>query len=216
MSSIYTAFISPWNARSRRAQKNALWFWAFIYRNYRSCSRSFSWGRDACTRNRGKDYLFDALKTDWSWPDFSREIFWLLLGLLTLKDIAIDPLFFWAILGIILKLFSLLAVILFFTNLTSPLIAMFLTLATYIIGHSGYTMLDYALHRWDTNVLYFAKWILVLFPNLEALNLKNYIATDAPIELSKWLISYWAGTFYIVILLSIWAYIFSKKSFDNA
>lgn len=140
----------------------------------------------------------------------------ILLGLLTLKDIAIDPLFFWAILGIILKLFSLLAVILFFTNLTSPLIAMFLTLATYIIGHSGYTMLDYALHRWDTNVLYFAKWILVLFPNLEALNLKNYIATDAPIELSKWLISYWAGTFYIVILLSIWAYIFSKKSFDNA
>ncbi len=71
----------------------------------------------------------------------------ILLGLLTLKDIAIDPLFFWAILGIILKLFSLLAVILFFTNLTSPLIAMFLTLATYIIGHSGYTMLDYALHR---------------------------------------------------------------------
>ncbi len=140
----------------------------------------------------------------------------ILLGLLTLKHFAIDPLFFWAILGILLKLFSLLAVILFFTNFTSPLIAMFLTIATYMIGHSGYTMLDYGLFKNDQTTLFLGKWVLTFFPNLEALNLKNYIATDAPIELSKWLLGYGTGTLYIVILLVLGAIIFSKKSFDNA
>lgn len=81
----------------------------------------------------------------------------ILIGLLTLKHFGIDPLFFWAILGILLKLFSLLAVILFFTNFTSPLIAMFLTIAIYIIGHSGYTMLDYGLFKNDQTVLFLGK-----------------------------------------------------------
>ena len=67
--------------------------------------------------------------------------------MLMMKNIAIDPLMYYAILGIILKLFSLLALILFFSSFVSPMIAMFLTIASYMIGHSGYTMLDYAIHK---------------------------------------------------------------------
>jgi len=61
-----------------------------------------------------------------------------------------------------------------------------------------------------------AKGILVLFPNLESLNLKNYVATDAPIIMSNWITAYGINILYILILVSIGAFIFSKKSFDNA
>ncbi len=140
----------------------------------------------------------------------------ILIGMLLTKGFALDPLLFPAILGITLKLFSLLGLILFFSSFVSPMIAMFLTIASYIIGHSGYAMLDYA--HWDNSpiIWYIGKAILAFFPNLEAMNLKNYVATDAPIELSKWFFWYGLGTIYIVIILFLWALIFSKKSFDNA
>lgn len=58
--------------------------------------------------------------------------------------------------------------------------------------------------------------ILTVFPNLEALNLKNYVATDAPIILEKWMIGYGANALYICVILALSALIFSKKSFDTA
>jgi hypothetical protein len=96
------------------------------------------------------------------------------------------------------------------------MIAMFLTIASYIIGHGWYDMLDYA--RWEASpqALYMGRALLVLFPNLEALNLKNYIATGAPIDLSVWYTWYWVWVFYIITLLILGAWIFSRKSFDNA
>jgi Cu-processing system permease protein len=140
----------------------------------------------------------------------------LLAGLLVFKEFAIDPLMFPAIMGITLKLIALLVLILFFSTFVSPMIAMFLTIASYIIGHGGYAMLDYA--KWEASApaLYMAKFLLVMFPNLESMNLKNYVATGAPIELASWYIAYGIGAFYIVTLLVIGSWIFSRKSFDNA
>lgn len=65
-------------------------------------------------------------------------------------------------------------------------------------------------------MLYAGKAILTVFPNLEALNLKNYVATDAPIILAKWMMGYGANALYICVILALGAFIFSKKSFDNA
>ncbi len=140
----------------------------------------------------------------------------ILIGMLLYQGLILDPLLFPAILGIVLKLFSLLGLILFFSSFTSPVIAMFLTIASYIIWHGGYAMLDYA--RWDSSPMmgYVGKAILTVFPNLEAMNLKNYVATDAPIELSKWFLAYGTWALYILVILFLGALIFSKKSFDNA
>ena len=123
----------------------------------------------------------------------------ILVGLLYFKGFGIDHLFFPAILGIILKLLSLLVLILFFSSFTSPMIAMFLTIASYIIGHSGYAMLD-AAHT-SPALGYVGKAVLTFFPNLEAMNLKSYVATDAPIEISKWFLGYGMGALYIVVVL---------------
>jgi len=96
------------------------------------------------------------------------------------------------------------------------MIAMFLTIATYIIGHSGYTMLDYAIHQGNMMMAYFGKAILTVFPNLEALNLKNYVATDAPVVLSNWFLGYGVSVLYVIVILFLSALIFSRRSFDNA
>ena len=137
--------------------------------------------------------------------------------LLILQWFVIDPLFFPAILGILLKLFSLLAVILFFSSFTSPMIAMFLTISTYMIGHSGFLMLDYALSSTGNEMMrYLAHAILTVVPNLESLNLKNYVAIDAPIHLVTWYRGYGFAALYIIVLLTLGAWIFQKKSFDNA
>lgn len=125
----------------------------------------------------------------------------LLIGILIFRHIAIDPLLSSAILGIILKLLSLLALILFFSSFTTPSIAMFLTIASYIIGHSGYTILTSAIQQGSIGMQYFAQGILTFFPNLEALNLKNYVATDAPIALRTWYLGYSANIVYIAVIL---------------
>lgn len=140
----------------------------------------------------------------------------LLVGLFLWKDLGIDALLFPALVGILLKLFALLVLILFFSTFVSPTISMFLTLASYVIGHGGYALLDYARWEWSLQAFYMWRAILVLFPNLEAMNLKNYVATDAPITLSIWYSGYMAGCVYILTVLVIWAWIFSRKSFDNA
>jgi len=67
----------------------------------------------------------------------------ILVGLLALNSITIDLLMYAALLGIYLKWLSLLAVILFFSTIASPILSMFVTIATYFIGHNAYVIFDY-------------------------------------------------------------------------
>gem|GEM_PF-7070960 len=43
-----------------------------------------------------------------------------------------------------MKLLSILAVILFFASFAGPMVTLFLSLTSYIIGHSGYMLIDFA------------------------------------------------------------------------
>lgn len=140
----------------------------------------------------------------------------LLFVLIYFKGFSIDSLLFPAIIGIFLKLLALLVLILFFSTFVSPIIAMFLTIASYIIGHGGYSLLDYAGWEGSKMALYMGKLILVIFPNLESLNLKNYVATQAPLHLSDWYMAFGMSVLYTATLLFLGAWIFSKKSFDDA
>jgi ABC-type transport system involved in multi-copper enzyme maturation permease subunit len=139
----------------------------------------------------------------------------ILLGVLMLKGFAPDALFFYAIIGIWLKLEALLALILFFSTWVSPTVAMFMTITSYIIGHSGYTVLDYAISQQSMFSQVFARVLLATFPNLASLNLKNYVATDAPIALSSSFMAFWLVGLYIFCILYLSVYIFERKSFDT-
>jgi Cu-processing system permease protein len=122
--------------------------------------------------------------------------------------------FFLAVVGIFLKLVSLLALSLFFSTIVSPGLAMFMTIASAIIGHGGYQILEYAIRSGSMMYMYFARGVLVLFPNLESLNLKNLVATTAIIDIETYLIAFALSLVYTAIILALAAWIFEKKSFD--
>ncbi len=138
----------------------------------------------------------------------------ILISILVFKGFVPDMIFFLAVLGIYLKLLSLLALILFFSTFVSPMIAMFMTIASYVIGHSGYTMLEYAFQAKDSFLSTFATAILTFFPNLESLNLKNYVATDAPLHLNTYYIAYGTSVLYIAVILFLAMKLFERRSFD--
>jgi ABC-type transport system involved in multi-copper enzyme maturation permease subunit len=138
----------------------------------------------------------------------------LLSGILLFKGFTLDGVFFLSIIGIFLKCISLLALILFFSTFTSPILSIFMTGASYIIGHSGYIMLEYGLQSGDVFLRTIARWILIFFPNLESLNLKNLVATTAHIDLSLYMQAYLINGIYIILILYLAGKLFEKRSFD--
>lgn len=138
----------------------------------------------------------------------------ILMAILISQWVAIDSVFILAILGIFLKLLSLLALSLLFSTVVSPGLAMFMIIVTTIIGHGGYAVLEYAMRSWSYMYLYFARGILMFFPNLESLNLKNLVATTAIIHIDTFFIACTLSLIYTFIALLFAAWIFEKKSFD--
>lgn len=90
-----------------------------------------------------------------------------------------------------------------------------MTAASYIIGHSGYILLEYARSVSDSFMLKVAEFVLVFFPNLESLNLKNMVAIGIPVEISHFLIAYGLNVLYILIILWLAGFLFARRSFDN-
>ncbi len=91
---------------------------------------------------------------------------------------------------------------------------MFMTVASAIIGHGGYVILDYAIRSGSTIYAYFARGVLIIFPNLESLNLKNLVATTAVVHIETYLIAFALSIVYTLIILGLAGWIFEKKSFD--
>ena len=138
-----------------------------------------------------------------------------ILALLWFFGFAITSFFFLAVVGIFIKLLAILSLILFFSTFISPILALFMTLASYVIGHSGYVILEHSLTDGSPYFHMFARVVLGIFPNLESLNLKNYVATDAIISMNLIYISFALALGYIAIVIFLGASIFQKRSFDN-
>jgi hypothetical protein len=89
-----------------------------------------------------------------------------------------------------------------------------MTIAVYMIGHSGYVIFEYAIAAKNTLLTMFARVILGIFPNFEALNIKNYVATGAPVAMMDIYIASGMGIIYASIIMFLAMYLFEKKSFD--
>ncbi|MBC7503626.1 ABC transporter permease [Candidatus Gracilibacteria bacterium] len=139
----------------------------------------------------------------------------ILIAILYSQGIIIDMIFALAVIGIFLKLLSLLALSLFFSTIVSPGLAMFMTIASTIIGHGGYVVLEYAIRSGNVVYMYFARGVLILFPNLASLNLKNLVATTAIVNIESYLIAFALSVIYLSIILCLAAWIFERKSFDS-
>jgi len=76
-------------------------------------------------------------------------------------------------------------------------------------------MLEYAIDKASYTYLYLAQGVLIFFPNLESLNLKNLVATTAVIDIKVYLMAFALSIVYTGIVIFFAAWIFEKKSFDN-
>jgi ABC-type transport system involved in multi-copper enzyme maturation permease subunit len=139
----------------------------------------------------------------------------LLIGICLSQGVMIDTVFLISIACIAIKLLSLLSLILLFSTFVSTGLAIFMTIASAIIGHGGYTMLDYAIRHQDSIYAVLARTILVAFPNLESLNLKSLVGTSATIDLTSYMIAMLLGLIYTFVILMLAAHTFQKKSFDT-
>ncbi len=81
----------------------------------------------------------------------------LLLVLMKSFSVAITSIFLISIVGIFLKLLIGIILMLFFSTFLSSSVATFLTLAFYIIGQSGYALLEYGLLHGNAILEFFAR-----------------------------------------------------------
>jgi ABC-type transport system involved in multi-copper enzyme maturation permease subunit len=139
----------------------------------------------------------------------------LFVMLLTTYGVSLESLFFLSILGLYIKILSILAVILFFASFAGPMVTLFLGLTTYIIGHSGYILLDFAENTKNDFLIWIGKWVLAFFPNMNALNIKTFIYTPIHPTVSEILITFSVSLIYIFILLFLGKLIFEKRSFET-
>ena len=137
------------------------------------------------------------------------------ITVLLVHGVDLTSIFFIAILGIYMKLLSILSIILFFGVFTSPMVTLFTGIMSYIIGHSGYAVIDYATRIHNDALLVIGKIILGIFPNLSSLNIKNMI--EMPIYPAFWDIglAFLISIGYILLLLFLGKWAFEKKSFET-
>lgn len=132
------------------------------------------------------------------------------------KDLSLDPLIYVAILSIVFKLTMMIAVILFFSTFTAPLIALCTSVGVYLIGHSGSELIAMGLRTNNHFVQYTGEFIKVFFPNMEALSLPKY-ALNSSIELSsaQVITSFGIASAYTLLLLLVASWIFNRKNFER-
>lgn len=116
---------------------------------------------------------------------------------------------------IYIKLLLLFAIILFFSTFISPLLSILLVMGVYLISHSITTMTDMALRSENYILLYFSKFLMVIFPNFEALNIKSIIGTPIVLSPSFYAINTIHAILYLAVILTFSVLIFNRKTFEN-
>ncbi len=141
--------------------------------------------------------------------------FLIFLWLLIYSQIPLHIIVVFSIIFIYFKLLILFAIILFFSSFISSILSIILTVLVYVISHSITSIIDIALRSKNVILTYLGKSLYVIFPNFEALNIKEVILS--PDKISNifiiWNMLY--SILYLFIILFFTILIFNKKTFEN-
>ncbi|MNX68906.1 ABC-2 family transporter protein [compost metagenome] len=133
------------------------------------------------------------------------------LGLAVLKG-AYAPELLGAIAMIGLQLLVVVALTLFFSTFTSPIMSMLFTFALYVIGHN--TMTLRALAQKATPALRaVVEALYYLLPNLSTFEAKNLAVYGEAVSTGRWLWAVCYGLAYVCALLATASVIFERKEF---
>jgi len=139
----------------------------------------------------------------------------LFLTVLFLSGIDIQPLILFSLLFSFLKLEILLSIVLFFSTFMSNILTVIISLMIYFISHSFSLILDMVMRTKNVLLVYFSQFVNIIFPPLEAINIKDYIGSFQDFPLSFLLSNSLYSLLYICVLLTLTLIIFNKKKFEG-
>lgn len=139
----------------------------------------------------------------------------LYIWVLFFKGIPLDNLIIWALFFTYLKLEILLSVLMFLSTFMSNILTILVSVIFYFIAHSFSVIIDLVVRAQNEVLLYFVKFLQVLFPPFEAINLKDSIWSFSNFSLSYLVWNTFYSLFYLVLILFFTVLIFNRKNFEN-
>ena len=136
------------------------------------------------------------------------------LWVLLVQSIEITSLIIFSLFFTLLKLLILLAIVFFLSSFMSPMITIIVSLMVFIISHS-FSLLLTMFWRISESLLMVVQWVQLIFPPLEALNIKDIIGTFEVLPPLYFVSNIFYAFIYIVILLYFTVLIFSRKNFEE-
>lgn len=153
--------------------------------------------------------------------------FWAILFLMTLfqslfyiwvlyfQHISLEPLIFFSLFFILLKLLILVGLVIFFSTFMSTIMTIIVSIMMYFLAHSFSVLLGLIL---KTKILFlsiFVQLLQLLFPPFEALNTKDFIGSFDGFSLSFFIENTLYAFLYLGIILLLSILIFNRKKFEG-
>lgn len=126
---------------------------------------------------------------------------------------AVDPALLKAIAMIFLQLAIVVAVALFFSTFSSPMLSAALTFGLYVVGHFNADLRNFERVVDSKVVAGLARALYYVLPNLAPLDVKSDVVHAVPVPASYLLLNVGYVLVYVAILVSAATFIFSRRDF---
>jgi len=126
---------------------------------------------------------------------------------------AVDPALLKAIAMIFLQLAIVVAIALFFSTFSSPMLAAALTFGLYVVGHFNADLKNFDRVIASKPVAYVARALYYVLPNLAPLDVKSDVVHAVPVPASLLLLNAGYSVVYVAIVVSSAAFIFARRDF---
>jgi ABC-type transport system involved in multi-copper enzyme maturation permease subunit len=136
-------------------------------------------------------------------------------SVLLFKSVALTKLIWFSLIFILLKLEVLLALVLFFSTFMSNILTILVTVFIYFISHWFTIILDLATRTRNEFIINSVKWVDLLFPPFEAMNLKDMIGWIVWVTNTYLLSNLAYALWYLTIILFFTVILFNRKTFER-
>jgi ABC-type transport system involved in multi-copper enzyme maturation permease subunit len=126
---------------------------------------------------------------------------------------AVDPALLKAIAMIFLQLAIVVAVALFFSTFSSPMLAAALTFGLYVVGHFNADLKNFERVVDSRPVALFAHALYYLLPNFAPLDVKTDVVHAVPVPSMFLLLNTVYAVVYVAALVSAATFIFARRDF---
>lgn len=139
----------------------------------------------------------------------------LFLIVLFIKDIEITKLILFSLLFTFFKLEILLSFVFFFSTFMSNILTILVSVMVYLISHSFSLLYDLVYATKNTLVINSVKGLQLIFPPLEALNIKDVIGSFTDFKIMYFVSNTFYSFAYLLLIILFTILIFNRKKFEN-